>query len=134
MQRVKILVFILLGIFLISCASEEKTRQAKTENTESNLKSAASEYLGKDFTSIYNTAKDFVICIQNGSPDVSKRFFVFDIEGDSTIFRDNIINGEVKWEDDYNIAVIEFPGIVQKNNQTVKSKYKYNVLRKIKYN
>lgn len=127
---------LILFLFVItSCSSEEKTKlQSDNSSPKSGLKVKAEKLLGNEYSTIYNSNKDFVICLEKVDGDNSSKFFIYDIEADSIVFRDNLINGEIKWINEYDFSVIEYPGIVKKNDQSVKSKYSYNVLRKKKNN
>ncbi len=131
-MNVKILLLLLSISLILSCSSEEKTKAVRGD-IQSNFDKTVTAYLDSSYTKIYNRNKDFIICLEDGNMDNSKKFLVFDIERDSVIFRDNIVNGEVNWINEYDMSVLEFPGIIKKGDESIKSKYKYNVISRRKY-
>ena len=59
-------------------------------------------------------------------------FLVFDFSSDSVVYRGKITQGTVKWISEYDVEVVEFPGIITKTDDSPANKYIYNVVRRSK--
>ena len=87
----------------------------------------------------YNKTKDYVICVSTPKTKIpntsSTSYFVYNVL-DSCIVEEKIIrSGTISWYSDYEIKVVEIPGMIQKNvdnengyifNLKTKSKTKLN--------
>ena len=133
MKFFKYYCIILLFLLLTSCSSDEAVKDKQEEiAAKQKFINTIKSSLNGDFSSIPNSSKEFTICIEKHGPDISKKFIVYDLTGDSLLLSDWIVNGEIKWLNDYEFSVTEFPGNIRENEPQLKPKYIYNVLRKTK--
>ena len=103
------LLFYILWIIFIYC-STSNIRQQSTES-EKKYSETASAKFGKQYTSIHNANKNYVICqklLKSSSKPIilpPLEFFIYDMDKDTIIFTDNLPNGNVKWLDQNEIEV-----------------------------
>jgi len=110
---------LLIGV--LSCSSVEKDVK-KNEVDSANiktLKKVAEEKYQNNFKIVYNTNKDFALCIHKNKSNVpgpeSINYFVYDLSKDKITYEGNIPQGNISWESDYMIRLEEIPGIIQKD-------------------
>ncbi len=107
-------------MFFFSCSSSEQNNDAsKDELSKKNVKSVAIEKYSENFSLVYNSTKEYVICINKSKTKIPNtgitNYFVYDIKHNSLIEENKIINGTISWYSDFEIKVLETPGMIQKN-------------------
>jgi len=126
-----LLLFVLL-IGVLSCSSVEKDvkeNEVDIVNIEK-LKKIAEEKYQNNFKIVYNTNKDFALCIHKNKSNIpgpeSINYFVYDLSKNKITYEGNIPQGSISWESDYKIRMEEIPGIIQKDKPSVNI-YIFNV-------
>ncbi|VAX28835.1 hypothetical protein MNBD_IGNAVI01-2120 [hydrothermal vent metagenome] len=109
----------LIGV--LSCSSVEKDAKENEVNSVNivKLKKVAEEKYHDNFKIIFNSNKDFALCVHKNKSKIpgpeSINYFVYDISKDKITYEGNIPNGSISWESDYKIRLEEIPGIIQKD-------------------
>lgn len=84
-----------------------------------NIKKLAKSKYGSNYLLISNSPKDFLLCISNKKSKIQNseatKYFIFDIINNSIIAEEIITSGNISWHSDYEIKIVEIPGIIQKN-------------------
>jgi len=114
-----------LLFFISSCSSVEKDVKENIitpDNIEA-LKKIAKEKYKDYFELLYNTKKDFALCINKNKSDIpspeSINYFVYDLLKNKITYEGNISQGNISWISDYEIRLEEIPGIVQRSGSVV---------------
>ncbi|MBI3578118.1 MAG: hypothetical protein HY276_06790 [Ignavibacteriales bacterium] len=125
-------------IMLISCSSTKTGSKNSTE--EPVYKSVAAKKLGTGAVEyLFNASNTVVVCMKaskptNLMPQHHIIFFVYDVAGDAILHEDEIANGDVTWNNDYQIKVTMIPGIIKDDDKagTQPSGYMYDIRLKKK--
>lgn len=108
---------VIVIITLVSCSSTKTSTKNSTE--EPAYKSVATKKLGTgNVEYLFNASKTVVVCMKASKPtDLMPQhhfiFFVYDVAGDAILHEDEIANGDVTWNNDYQIKVTMIPGIIK---------------------
>jgi hypothetical protein len=119
----------LLTVMFVSCGTSRKDFK-EPELAPVRYRAIAIQKYGQKVEYLFNAAKTVVLCVQKPKPSSENpqqrvAFFVFDLSTDSTIFEDNIADGSVRWQDDFNILVDIVPGIVKSDESSAMKKSGY---------
>ena len=122
---------ILFLLILVSCTSFEADSKVGQDNlSENNIREIAIEKFGKDFSIIYNKQRDYILCMKGNKSNIpntgSISYFVYDNINNKIVIENKLSNGMVSWYSDYELKIVEIPGIIQKN-QTHENGYILNI-------
>lgn len=124
-------------VLFLGCSTcvSDNTNGMQNNNTKKSLKDFISEKYGKNYKSIENNTKTFIIIIENTkvkkSPVIdTNSFFVFNYEKEEIIFEGNMLSSIIFWEDNNTFRVGRVPGMIKKDSETpsVVGGYSVNVL------
>ena len=133
-------IFFGLLLLVVSCKSvESNNAEVNSKDSTNIVEQLAQNKFGHNYILQYNKTKDYVICVSTPKTKIpntsSTSYFVYNVL-DSCIVEEKIIrSGTISWYSDYEIKVVEIPGMIQKNvdnengyifNLKTKSKTKLN--------
>ncbi|MBU2507027.1 MAG: hypothetical protein KJ799_09920 [Bacteroidetes bacterium] len=138
-------IFILLTsilTFTLGCTPCNRS-QCNVSSTDTVASSSLlKQYAAKKFDSYrvtYNAKKDFAYCVENtkGVAGISRiNYFVYALSSNEEIWKDLIPNGSINWKSEYILEIIEIPGIIKKDDESMvnRSGYLFNVITRKKLN
>lgn len=109
--------FVIVIMALTGCSSIKT--DTKNPPEEAAYKITAREKLGPGTVEyVFNAPGTFVVCMKaskptNLIPQHHVMFFVYDLASNIIIHEDEIANGDVIWNNDYQIKVTMIPGIIK---------------------
>ncbi|MBU0472590.1 MAG: hypothetical protein KKF62_00360 [Bacteroidetes bacterium] len=119
-MKIIIKVFFWLLLLVVSCKSVESNNvEVSSKNSTNIVEQLAQNKFGNNYILQYNRTKDYVICVSTPKSKIpntsSTSYFVYNVL-DSSIVEEKIIrSGTISWFSDYEIKVIEIPGMIKKN-------------------
>ncbi len=106
---------ITIGLTLAYCALAKK--ESNSGESVENYKKLAVDKYKDNITYQINLTHLYVLCHKQSrstsrNPFPQVQFFVYDLKNEKVLFEDSLVNGSVKWLNDYQIQVSTIPGIV----------------------
>jgi PBP1b-binding outer membrane lipoprotein LpoB len=118
---------------LSGCSGEEKSVKKTTPEKNDFIEEINIDSLSNgSFSKLFNKSKSYVVYFSDVQTNNSTKFYIANIKTGEIIFTDKVINCELNWISDSELAVIEQPGMIKKDDDKVKPKYIYNVITKNK--
>jgi hypothetical protein len=135
-EALKITLIILLVFMAAMCKPGNKAmKQDYRENEPFHL--LAKKELGDQFSVEFNEDGRYVLCKSSAQPDPSVshftvKFFVMDSKSGEILYSDNLVRGEIEWQDSQTLRISNIPGIIMPDAEVISNTYLYDLVTKKK--
>jgi hypothetical protein len=90
---------------------------------EKELQKLLVDNVGRDYTTVLNASKTFILCIQNiPATKVGKiyvNYLVVELANNRIAVKGKFLNGHCQWNNDSSIEVVDMPGAIKENQSSL---------------